>query len=146
VYKRQGNMFFAANGARFGFWSTMSANIGYHLATWVAAVAVGFGFIKALDRFPEVFLALKWLGAAYVLWIAWKLFRSGVLEGNETAKSITFFDGVVLLVLNPKAYIIIVLMFTQFLGEATGDTLVAVLLISTIFTFNNFIAFWMLFT
>ena len=28
-----GNMFFAANGARFGFAKTLSANFGYHLAT-----------------------------------------------------------------------------------------------------------------
>ena len=46
-----------------------------------------------------------------------------------------------LLVLNPKAYVIIALMFTQFLPEGEGAKLFAVLLITTVFTLNNFIAF-----
>ncbi len=29
-----GNMFFAANGAWFGFGATIPASLGYHIATW----------------------------------------------------------------------------------------------------------------
>ena len=39
-----GNMFFAANGARFGFLNTLSANFGYHLATIIITFLIGFGF------------------------------------------------------------------------------------------------------
>jgi hypothetical protein len=35
-----GNMFFAANGARFGFRSTVPSNVGYHVATWIATAAI----------------------------------------------------------------------------------------------------------
>lgn len=136
-----GNMFFAANGARFGFRSTIPANVGYHLATWVITAGIGFGFIAALDRFPQVFLVLKFAGSLYVLWIAWKLFSSGVVAGSETARPATFRDGVILLLLNPKAYIIIALMFTQFLEQSDAGRLVAVMVITTVFTFNNMIAF-----
>ncbi|WP_282092832.1 LysE family translocator [Epibacterium ulvae] len=136
-----GNMFFAANGARFGFRSTVPANAGYHIATWVVTVAIGLGFIAALDKFPQLFVGLKIAGSLYVLWIAWKLFKSDTLEGKEEAKPATFVDGIVLLILNPKAYVIIALMFTQFLGTSETGTLVSVVLISTIFTFNNLVAF-----
>lgn len=136
-----GNMFFAANGARFGFRSTVPANIGYHIATWIVTAAIGLGFMATLDRFPQIFMVLKVAGSLYVLWIAWKMFRSGTLKGTETAKPATFTDGVVLLVLNPKAYVIIALMFTQFLGLSDGEWLISVLLISTVFTLNNLIAF-----
>lgn len=136
-----GNMFFAANGARFGFRSTMPANAGYHIATWIVTAAIGFGFIAALDKYPQIFVVLKISGSLYVLWIAWKLFRAGTLEGSETAKPATFMDGVILLTLNPKAYIIIVLMFTQFLGPSDSGRLVTVIVITTVFTFNNLIAF-----
>lgn len=135
-----GNLFFAANGARFGFRSTVPANAGYHAATWIVTAGIGFGFISAFDRFPNAFLAVKIAGSVYVLWIAWKLFRSGVLREGGIAKPATFIDGAVLLLLNPKAYVIIALMFTQFLDPA-GEQLVAVLLISTVFTFNNLVAF-----
>ena len=39
-----GNMFFAANGARFGFVNTLSATFGYHLATIIVTFLIGFGF------------------------------------------------------------------------------------------------------
>ena len=123
-----GNLFFAANGARFGFRSTVPANAGYHAATWIVTAGIGFGFISAFDRFPNAFLAVKIAGSVYVLWIAWKLFRSGVLREGGIAKPATFVDGAVLLLLNPKAYVIIALMFTQFLDPAS-EQLVAVLLI-----------------
>ncbi|MEM7173629.1 MAG: LysE family translocator [Pseudomonadota bacterium] len=136
-----GNMFFAAKGARFGFRATWPANFGYHVATWFITFAIGLGFIAALDNFPGVYTALKIAGSIYVLWIAWKLFRAGVLHGDETARPATFFDGVVLLILNPKAYVIIALMFTQFLDPSAYGTSAAVILISTVFTINNLVAF-----
>ncbi|NNE23346.1 MAG: LysE family translocator, partial [Rhizobiales bacterium] len=136
-----GNMFFAANGARFGFRAVIPANIGYHVATWIVTAAIGFGFIAAIDRFPELFLVLKIAGSLYVLWIAWKLFRAGTLQGEESPKPVTFTDGVILLILNPKAYVIIALMFTQFLNQSNMSTFTAVMLITTVFTLNNLIAF-----
>ena len=39
-----GNMFFAANGARFGFFNTLAANFGYHLATIIITFILGYGF------------------------------------------------------------------------------------------------------
>ena len=69
------------------------------------------------------------------------MFRAGALEGNQTAKPATFLDGVILLVLNPKAYVIIALMFTQFLDQFDIGWVASVILITTVFTINNFIAF-----
>lgn len=136
-----GNMFFAANGARFGFRATVPANIGYHIATWIVTAGIGLGFIAALEAYPQVFVALKLAGSLYVLWLAWKLFRAGTLEDSATAKPATFKDGIILLVLNPKAYVIIALMFTQFLNQSEMGLLAAVLLITTVFTLNNLIVF-----
>ena len=136
-----GNMFFAANGARFGFRATIPANVGYHVATWIVTAAIGFGFLAAIDRFPQVFVFLKVAGCLYVLWIAWKMFRAGTLKSAEEAKPATFMDGVILLLLNPKAYVIIALMFTQFLGVSSASLFASVLLITTVFTLNNLVAF-----
>lgn len=136
-----GNMFFAANGARFGFRSTVPANAGYHIATWFVTAAIGLGFIAALDKFPQIFVVLKIAGSFFVLWIAWKMFKAGTLKSQKTAKPATFGDGVTLLILNPKAYVIIALMFTQFLGQSDSNWLATVFLITTVFTLNNLIAF-----
>lgn len=136
-----GNMFFAANGARFGFRATIPANAGYHIATWVVTAAIGFGFLVVIERFPQLFKILQIAGSLYVLWIAWKMLKAGTLQGSEDAKPATFVDGAVLLLLNPKAYVIIALMFTQFLGPTGTSSFALVILITTVFTLNNLIAF-----
>ena len=67
--------------------------------------------------------------------------RSGMPNSNYEAKVASFRDGVVLLLLNPKAYFIIAAMFAQFLDPGRADQLILVLWITTIFTLNNLIAF-----
>jgi threonine/homoserine/homoserine lactone efflux protein len=136
-----GNLFFAANGARFGLRATLRANAGYHLATWFVTLVIGLGLIAAMERYPTVFAVLKVAGALYVLWISWKLFRSGMLRSEEEARPAGFTDGMVLLLLNPKAYVIIALMFTQFLIPGEQRWIMMVLMITTIFTLNNLVAF-----
>jgi len=136
-----GNLFFAANGARFGTRATIPANAGYHVATWLVTAAIGFGFVAALDQTPSLFRAMQIVGAIYVLWLAWKLMAAGGVQGTREAEPATFANGAILLLLNPKAYVIIALMFTQFLDQSSGDTSRAVLFIATVFTLNNCIAF-----
>ncbi|MEM7567485.1 MAG: LysE family translocator [Pseudomonadota bacterium] len=136
-----GNMFFAANGARFGTRATLPANAGYHVATWVVTLAIGLGAAEALERSPLLFTVMKWGGAAYVLYLAWTLFRAGAIDGEIEAKPASFAGGVLLLLVNPKAYLIIALIFTQFLRHDGSDDLVTIVWIATIFTLNNLIAF-----
>ncbi|CAO1649066.1 Putative threonine efflux protein [Salinibacterium sp. NYA9b] len=59
----------------------------------------------------------------------------------EPAQKIGFWSGALVLLLNPKAYYIIVVMFAQFLRPEANSGLAAVLLITAIFTLNNLIAF-----
>lgn len=136
-----GNMFFAAMGARFGFRRTIPANLGYHLATWLVTLAFGLGFGWFLAEFPRFFDAMKYVGSAYVLYLAWKLMRAGTSSNEQEVNPAGFWAGVWLLVLNPKAYIIIMLLYAQFLPEAGDIEIWQVLKITTIFTLNNCIAF-----
>jgi len=136
-----GNLFFAANGARFGFRATIPANVGYHLATWTVTASIGFGFLATIESFPQLLSYIKLAGAFYVFFLAWKILKSGTLNDAEDANPATFMDGIVLLLLNPKAYVIITLMFTQFIGLSDMSMGFSVLLITTIFTLNNMLAF-----
>lgn len=136
-----GNTFFAALGARSGISGTLPALGGYHIATLVVTLLIGLGFVEITNRFPEIFVIIKYAGAAYVLWLAWKFYRAGSSDVSSSNQSASFFDGAILLLLNPKAYLIIALMFTQFLDPGISDSPIDVLLISIIFTLNNLIAF-----
>ncbi|MHA3915997.1 LysE family translocator [Halovulum sp. GXIMD14793] len=132
-----GNMFFAANGARFGLRATLPANAGYHLATWAVTAAIGFGFVGAMEASPGLFAAIRWIGSGYVLYLALRFWQAGAMGAGAAARPAGVADGALLLVLNPKGYVIMTLMFSQFLGRAE----VGVLWITTVFTLNNLVAF-----
>jgi len=64
-----------------------------------------------------------------------------VWQQDVEARPASFRDGTMLLLLNPKAYVIIALMFTQFLSVPDTNRTLLVLGITTLFTLNNLIAF-----
>ena len=130
-----GNMFFAASGARFGFLNTLSANFGYHLATIIITFLLGIGFNFLFLFIKDQYHYIQILGSLYVIYLAYKFLKAGTY--NETSKNLkcTFIDGVILLILNPKAYVIISLMFSIFLNGTQNIS--KIVLISIIFTLNN---------
>lgn len=136
-----GNMFFATMGARFGFAATLRANTGYHLATFGVTLLIGLGLISVLEPGSRVFTALKTAGGIYVLWLAFTLARAGRQNEQTVADETGFATGAMLLVLNPKAYVIILLMFTQFADAGPADLTARVVLITLLFTLNNLLAF-----
>lgn len=136
-----GNMFFAALGARFGVAATLPANAGYHTATLVVTGLVGAGLVSAIHPDTALFHGLKMAGSAYVLWLAWKTATSGSLGDEVGDGRAGFLDGASLLILNPKAYVIILLMYSQFGASGPADMATRVGLISLVFTLNNLLAF-----
>jgi len=136
-----GNLVFAANGARFGLRASVPATLGYHAATWLVTAGIGIGLFGLVGGAPGVMRAMQVVGAGYVLWLALSLARAGALTDTGAARPMGAWGGAVLLALNPKAYLIIALMFTQFLPADTEDRIGAVIWITTVFTLNNLVAF-----
>lgn len=136
-----GNLFFAALGARFGWRGTLLANLGYHAATLLMSICVGFGLLSILKTVPPLFVVTKVGGSLYVLWIAVRMWSESGARQTEAATRAGFREGAVLLILNPKAYVIMALMFSQFLDPARAPLWPAIVLISVIFTANNMLAF-----
>ena len=132
-----GNMFFAANGARFGFAATLMPNIGYHIATWIVTAGIGFGFGTLLKFIPYFFEIIRYAGAAYVFYLSWLLFRVGALDSDVDTKPASFWSGFIILILNPKAYLIIAVLSSQFLGGEHTNFYWLFLFVTTVFTINN---------
>lgn len=148
-----GNLFFAALGARYGLRASLPASLGYHVATWAVTVAIGFGFLAGAARVPAALAWIQPLGAVYILWLAWRLARAdgdgpksgeaGDIGSDGAAPVVGVAAGAVLLLLNPKAYVIIALLFTQFLGAGAGAGAgwPWVMVLASVFTLNNLVAF-----
>lgn len=143
-----GNAFFAAIGASRGLRAAVPALGGYHAATFVVTATLGLGVGAAILHHPVVVKVLAAAGSIYVLWLAYRFARSARSHpGAPTDEQplepvrIGFWAGAVVLLLNPKAYYIIAVMFTQFLRPPLTDDVAAVLTITTVFTLNNLLAF-----
>ena len=134
-----GNIFFATLGARDGLAASWPASAGYHLATWIITLALGLGFGQLVGTAERMAQGMALVGGAYVLWLAWRLWRAGTIAQDQNPRHATARDGAVLLLLNPKAYAIITAMFAQFLAQDSSAG--RVLGITTLFTLNNLVAF-----
>lgn len=71
-----------ANGTRAGMWTILGTNIA--MLSMVVVVAIG---LQAVMQFVgEAFFFIKLIGAAYLIWIGWKMFTSrGGLDVGQTA-------------------------------------------------------------
>jgi threonine/homoserine/homoserine lactone efflux protein len=94
-----------ASGAHFGYRRSIPfmAGIAMGLASMAASAAAGLGSV--LLALPSLQLAMKAIGSLYLVWLAWKIGRSGPphLQAN-LAKPTSFLGGVWLLWYNPKGW------------------------------------------
>lgn len=136
-----------ATGLDKGFRAALPFCIGAAVGANISLVLLGFGLGTVFTRFPFVYEVLRYLGAAYMLWLAWRISgleppgllrglsgkkRAGGPENNEqdlaaaveekTRKGITpltFFQAMLLQLLNVKVWITNVIIVSNYVG--TGD-------------------------
>ncbi len=103
------NMALLATGARFGFKAALPFVAGVALGKQLIIWPIGFGLMELAESVPDVFAALKWISAAYICWLAWKVANLRLSPGSgEHDQPPGFFAGLVVHPLNPKAWAMIV--------------------------------------
>ncbi|MFD7237320.1 LysE family translocator [Streptomyces syringium] len=111
-----------SQGYRAGLISLAGVGVGF-LVYLVAATA---GIAAVFSLVPEIYLALKLAGAAYLLWLAWKAVRPGgssvfsprQLEADRPRR--LFGMGLLTCLLNPKIAILYVSLLPQFVEPEKG--------------------------
>ena len=100
------NVMLTASGANFGFRRTVPHIFGISTGCAIQLIAVCAGLGALFTRWPVLQTALQWAGAAYLLWLGWKLLRSGEVAEAQAPKPITFLHAAAFQFINPKAWII----------------------------------------
>ncbi|MDP2581384.1 LysE family translocator [Shimia thalassica] len=114
------NMALLATGARFGFRAALPFVAGVALGKQLIIWPIGFGLMSLADTVPGLFVALKWISAAYICYLAWRVAHLRLSpDGASVEKAPGFAAGLVVHPLNPKAWAMIVTGFTSFV---TPDT------------------------
>ena len=94
-----------SNAARLGFRRSVSFNFG---------ITAGFFFVMSIctlfsatlyTLLPKVKFLMQILGAGYMLYLAWKVWKSSGDLKAEGGKEASFTAGMLLQFMNPKIYI-----------------------------------------
>lgn len=118
-----------ASGARFGFMRSIPLMLGIAMGLAVLATVAALGLGGLLLAVPALQTVVKALGSAYLLWLAWRIARSGAPNaGSGLTRPVTLVNGVLLLWLNPKSWAMTVGAAASFALLATSPNRLAILL------------------
>ena len=131
------NMMLLASGVNFGIRRSLPHMLGISLGFMLLVAAVGLGLGQLFEQFPPLYTALRYGGAAYLLYLAWKIAASGApdADGKATGKPFTFLQAAAFQWVNPKAWIMAIGAITTYTPQ---DGFVSnVLLIAALFALVN---------
>ena len=137
------------SGTRAGIVAGLGITTGCFMHIFAAAVGVG----ALLATSAMAFTVLKWLGAAYLMWMGVRILLSrpsgeggsaaaiaaaqgGALSGAATSLSKVFLGGFWTNVLNPKVAIFFLAFVPQFIAPGTDNKALAFVLLGVLFNVN----------
>ena len=109
-----------SSAAQAGFFRALGFVLGATIGYTLMVILVGLGLLGSLQRQPAIMEALSWIGAAYLLYLAWRIGTSGaaVMDLNEQHKVPGFWAGAWAQWLNPKAWLFSVSGIGMFVSSA----------------------------
>lgn len=122
-----------ASGAAYGFRKSLSYLLGLITGTLVNVVVAAFGLGYLVTEFPLVYETLRYLSLAYIFYLAYRIAR-GSMAGSEEPRPWHFGHGVLLSLVNPKAYVAAIAIVTQFamVGPAYASSVVVLTIVVAI--------------
>lgn len=128
------NMMLLASGANFGVRRTLPHMAGVTLGHAGMVIILGLGLTQVVEAFPTVFVVLKAVCLAYLLWLAWRIANAAPPEGARTeGKPLSFLQAAGFQWVNPKAWAVALTAVTAYVpGEGLAAVLVTALVFLTV--------------
>ncbi len=101
---------------------------GLAVGGFLHVIAAALGLAALFNYFPNVFLALKYAGAVYLIYLGIGMFRdsggsdpSGVERVKRVSLRRVFYQGILVEALNPKTLLFFVAFLPQFVDQQLGS-------------------------
>ena len=128
------NLLAMSVGARYGFLKCVSFNIGLTLGKIFLNLAMGFGL--------GVLLVIKFTGAAYMIYLALKSWNVNLQRSEEKPK-VNWKQGILVHPLNPKAWVMTLIAWTEFGPQLGSFTIQLIVIVSSFAVVQIFVHnFW----
>lgn len=131
------NTMLLASGLNFGFWSSMPHILGITLGFCVMVLAVGLGLGAVFHSVPVLHSVLRYVGAAYLLYLAWKIAHSDAPSDGSAGggRPFSFVQAAAFQWVNPKAWIMATGAIATYVPEV--DYAVNMMLLTLLFALVN---------
>jgi threonine/homoserine/homoserine lactone efflux protein len=111
---------------------------GIQVGTYCHAMAAAFGLSQLFLAVPIAYDVVRFAGAAYLLYLAWKTFRAdstgapAVTAQGRLPIGRIFRQGLLTNLLNPKMALFVLALFPQFVRPQDGAVALQILILATI--------------
>jgi threonine/homoserine/homoserine lactone efflux protein len=134
-------MFVLGQSIKGGHGRGIAASFGIAIGSIIHLSLVALGVAVLLKENPVVFEAIRWLGVAYLSWIAWKTLHSaGPVHSNVDVNGSNWRawrDGTLVNLLNPKVIIFMFAFLPPFIRPESGMPLLQLLILGTLFNIGG---------
>jgi cysteine/O-acetylserine efflux protein len=114
------NLSSSSLGVLYGFRRTLRYQAGLVTGVFVMMLAGGLVSASLLRVFPALEPWLRWLGAAYLVYLAYSLLRASYFLAERASRPLGFRHGLLLNVSNPKLMLYAFTLFSTFLAPLAG--------------------------
>ena len=112
------NSILTASGIKFGFIRSIPNIIGISSGHGLQLALVCFGLGSLFSQFPILLEVLKYIGACYLLYLAWKMFGSlNISRTEEKSSPLKYYEAILFQFVNPKAWVICITAVALFYPE-----------------------------
>ncbi len=126
-----------------GWRSGAAAALGIGTGCFVHTLAAAIGISALIAASADAFTAIKWLGAAYLLYLGVRLLFLRSPDGCEPSRTqdaserSSFLQGLLTNVLNPKVALFFLAFLPQFVDPGASDKAIALVWLGLIFNVNG---------
>jgi len=134
-------MFCLGQGLRSGPRAALAASAGISLGAFVHAAVAGLGLGALVATVPFAFEVIRWVGVAYLLWLAVQALRHAGAKGDVPAITArrAFRAGLLVNLSNPKVILFVLAFVPQFVVPGAGSVLGQFLIFGAILSLGGFI-------
>lgn len=141
-----GVLYTVATGLFIGKRASFIAALGCTLGIIPALLASTLGLAALFHTSALAFQIVKYIGAAYLLYLAWQMWKSSSplfvnTEDKRSKDTSIVIKGFLLNILNPKLSIFFLAFFPQFIPSNSGNALFEMLILGGIFMVMTFVVF-----
>lgn len=133
-------LFTVSRTLQYGWRAGIAAALGIIAGCVVHTVAAALGLAALLAASAFAFAAIRWLGAAYLLWLAWGMLRASMRDAQPAhvlappaSSRQVFAQGFLTNVLNPKVALFFLALLPQFISADAPDKPAAFLFLGAVF-------------